>query len=93
MEEEIKNPELEKIVNEISKNLSDKPHLRKLYGIIQNGGGKFLGGGEETQICTFYTEGGKKFVEFYGDYKNKARSMNELKSLIDYLDREGYLWI
>lgn len=88
------NKELEKIMKEISKNFSDKPHKNKLAEIFNKDNNAVKNPHTTTNdICTFYTEWGKKYVEFYGEFKQKARSISELKPLIDYLDREGYQWI
>lgn len=94
MEKENKNKELEGIMNEVSKNFSDKPWNDKLAEIFNRDNAVI----KETHIkiddlCAFYTEWGKKYVEFYGEFKQKARSIPELKPLIDYLDKEGYQWI
>jgi hypothetical protein len=92
MEENAKNEELEKIMEEVSRNFSDKPHLHELSKIMEREGKKLSDTGEEVLICRFYTEGDKKYVQFYGEYKEKARSMKELEPLIKYLDGKGYSW-
>jgi hypothetical protein len=91
MEEEIKDAELENILNQVNRNLSDKPWKHRMAEIISKS--KNSSAVEVVSLGHFYTENGKKFVEFYGEYKEKARSMKELQPLINYLDREGYQWI
>jgi hypothetical protein len=89
MEEKIRNEELENMVNEISRNFTNKPHLYAVSNIISSGKGRFLNIGDINNICINETE---KKVRFNGEYKDKARSMKELKPLIDYLDRNNYTW-
>jgi len=93
MDEEIKNSELERIMNEVNKNINDKPWRKEAADIISRGGGNLSSGVEIKDICRFFTEWGNKYVEFYGEYKEKARSIKELEPLINYLDKEGYHWI
>lgn len=92
MEEEIKNEELERIVNDINKNF-DKPWRRAAAEIIQRGGGTLINSGKIENLCEYYTENGVNYVKFYGEYKEKARLMNELKEFIDFLDKGNYQWI
>jgi transcriptional regulator NrdR family protein len=92
MEKEIKNEELERIVNEVDKNL-DKPWRQAVIEIISKQGGTLSPEMKLEGMCSFYTEDGINYVRFYGDYKDKARSMPELKSLIDFLDKGNYQWI
>lgn len=91
MENEI-NSELENIMKEVSRNFS-KPWNNQLLKIFEQGGGTLSSKGEENLICNFHSEWGKKYVKFYGEYREKARSMPELKPLIDYLVKEGYEWV
>ncbi len=91
MTEEHKNKELEGIINEVSRNFSENPLNERLANIFAKGGGTLISGGEITDIANINET--DKIVEFYGDYKNRIRSMGEFKPLIDYLDREGYRWI
>lgn len=86
------NSEIENIMKEVSKKFS-KPWNNQLLKIFENGGGTLSPKVEEDLICSFHTEWEKKYVRFYGEYREKARSMPELKPLIDYLDREGYEWV
>jgi hypothetical protein len=92
MENEI-NSELEEIMGEVSKNFSDKPWNNQMLEIFEKGGGILSNKEEENLICSFHTEWDKKYVRFYGEYKEKARSMKELEPLIKYLDKEGYQWV
>jgi hypothetical protein len=91
MAEEYKNKELEGIMNEVSRNFSENHLNDKLADIFRRGGGNLRSVGEITEIATINET--DKIVEFYGDYKYKARSMKELKPLIDYLDKEAYRWM
>lgn len=93
MKEEIKDEKLVRAMNEVSKNFSDKPHHHKASEIINLGGGTPSNSIDINRICKVYTEWGKKYVEFYGNYKNKARSIEELQPLIKLLDEDKYEWI
>jgi hypothetical protein len=92
MKEEIKDEKLESIIKEVSRNFFNTHKNNQLRDIFNRGGtpNKSI---TNIDLCSVYTEWGKKYVEFYGEYKEKARSMSELKTLIDYLDKEGYEWI
>jgi hypothetical protein len=92
MEEEIKDAELERIMNEVNSNFNDRPWRHKMAELISHGGGTLNSPGEQINLGRFYIENGEKFVEFYGDFKERARSIRELQPLINYLDREGYKW-
>lgn len=66
--------ELENIINEINENLS-----KKLVGWKNN---------ENELFVVFYDN--TKYAEFQGEFGRKARSIIELKPLLDYLDSNGY---
>jgi hypothetical protein len=71
--------ELEGIMNEINEKIKNK---------------LFMGGREQNEpLVTFKEEGDNKYVKFHGRFKQKARSIEALKPLIDYLDRKNYTWI
>jgi len=45
-------------------------------------------GNKEEPFFHIYEE--SKFVEFYGEFKDKARSMKELEPLFNYMNEYGY---
>ncbi len=90
MTEEHKNKELEGIMHEVSRNFSENPLNNKLAEIFERGGGTLISVGEIVNVASINET--DKIVRFYGDYKNRARSIKEFKPLIDYLDRNNYRW-
>lgn len=89
MEEEIKNPELERIINQIDKDISNNPSRQKAAEIIKGGGGTLTFEGEVKDLCYFYTENGVKCFKFYENYKNVLPA-KELEFIINHLKEEGY---
>jgi hypothetical protein len=88
MEEEIKNPDLERISKEITINFSNKPHQIILREILEREGKKvFEFGNTENYVHMDETN---KYAEFYGEYKKKGRFMKELEPLLNYLNSNGY---
>lgn len=68
--------ELEKIINEINGNLSDRLFMKEK---------------NEDELFVVFRDD-IKYAEFQGEFGKKARSIKELKPLFDYLDKNGYTY-
>jgi hypothetical protein len=88
MEEEIKNPELEKIINEANNKLSNKRWIIEAARIINNGGGTIIKNGMAEDFI--YINETDRQVTFYGSRK-EALSKEEVKPFFEKY-KEGYTW-
>ena len=78
------NKELENIFKQIATDLHNKPGKNELISLTGWGGGEKK---EELAVTLNETE---KKAEFHGEYRQKARSIKELKPLLDYLNSNSY---
>lgn len=65
---------LEDAINEVNRIISNK---------------LFMYRGEDASLMVGIDET-KKHAEFYGKYKEKGRSIKELKPILDYIHEKGY---
>jgi len=76
--------ELENILNEVAKNIYNKPKRDRIKTLFNE---KEIN--ENTKLAVTINET-DKYAEFHGEYKEKARSIKELKPLLDYIWKNGY---
>jgi hypothetical protein len=90
MEEEIKNPELERILDEPNKRSLENPNKQKMIDIIKKGGGRFIEGKDTGQAVYMHEDEHGKRAIFLGEYKKREIAERELGFVLDYLNKNGY---